>query len=154
MSAVKKSKAVDKDLNYSTEPALAEVEVYLQIFTRPVRFDSIAVADVFASFYPTYADQALAIVHVANDDAKPVEATLRFELPGLLHHPFEEALTLAPGSTQTIQIKAPLDPTVLQRQETMSVQAKIQNAIPTTNQPPLTVPRRDRRPRLLRPSGR
>ena len=118
-------KAVDRDLNYS-EPVAVAVEVYHRPFASPIYFDSLRVEDLFASFYPTYAEDPLGTVRVANESGETVEATFRFALSGLMRHAFEEALTLAPRSSQEIALRAQLDPAILEEQQTRPVQAEIE----------------------------
>ena len=118
-------KAVDQDFNYS-QAATVSLEVFHQPFTSPVRFDSVLVDDIFASFYPTYTEQGLGRVVVVNEHAQAVLATLRFDLPGILRQPFAEELTLAPGSSQRISINGLLDPAVLSLKETRTLRAEIE----------------------------
>ncbi len=118
-------KAVDRDLNYSAPVAVA-LKVYHRPFASPVYFDSLHVEDLFASFYPTYAEQPFGTVRVVNETSQAVEATFRFALPGLMRQPVEEALVLQPRSSQEIALRARLDPAILQIEQTRLVQAELE----------------------------
>lgn len=119
-------KAVDRDLNYSTEPAAVEVEVYLQSFSSPVRLADLQLGDVFASFHGTYAQHPVGSVQVVNDDPEPTEVTLRFSLPELMRRPLEQTLTLASQSSQMVELLPRLDADILQVRDTRTLQAEVE----------------------------
>lgn len=117
--------AVDQDLNYSV-PAQVQLEVYHQSSMAPVRLEGLQVGDVFASFYASYAQRGLGSVQVVNDDLQPAEATLRFYLPPFMGRPFEQRLTLAPQSSQAVELLPHLDADLLQVRDSRTLQAEVE----------------------------
>jgi streptogramin lyase len=117
--------AVDRDLVYSAGPASVSLEVYYQPAFGALALDEVNIDDVFASFYRTYAQRPFGSVRVSNNDPNPVEATLRFYLPGWMRYATEIPLTLAPQSAQTIELTAVLDPVILDLEEPVSARAEI-----------------------------
>ena len=118
-------KAVDRDLNYSEEPARVAVEVYYQPLSSSVRLAEIQVQDLFASFYQAYAQRPVGSVRVDNLDPNPMQATLRFSLPGLMRRPFEQPLELPANSSQYVEFRPILDPAILELEEPTPVQAEV-----------------------------
>lgn len=118
-------KAVDRDLVYSTEPATVAVEVFHQAISSSVHISDVAVQDVFASFYKTYAQRSIGSVQVTNDDASPVDAALSVYLPDLMRRPSEQKVTLAAYSTQEVPLQAVLDEGILELQGAKPFQAEV-----------------------------
>lgn len=117
--------AVDQDLNYSA-PVQVRLEVYHQSFAAPVHLEDMQVEDLFASFYSSYATRPLGSVLVVNDDTAPTEITLRLHLPELMRRPFEQTLTLAPQSSQTVDLLPRLDAEILQARDTRTLQTEVE----------------------------
>ena len=118
--------AVDRDLDYSPEPATLDLEVYTQTFTSPLRLGKITLDDLFVSFYPTYAQEPLGTVEVVNESTEPREITLHCNLPDLLRQPFAEQVLLPPHSSREIALHLALDPAIVQLQGTLSVRAEVE----------------------------
>ena len=127
-------KAVDRDLNYSEQPATVAVEVFYQAIVSPVRLAEVHLQDLFASFYKTYNTQPLGTVQVLNDSPDSVAATLSFFLPDYMRRPSEQPLSLAPNSSQQVEVKALLDEQVLNVKETVPVQAEVSLAVASGDQ--------------------
>ncbi|MBI2502556.1 MAG: hypothetical protein HYW07_04910 [Candidatus Latescibacteria bacterium] len=127
-------KAVDRDLNYSAQPATVAVEVFYQLISSPVRLAEVHLQDLFASFYKTYNTQALGSVQVVNDSPDSVVAILSFFLPDYMRRPSEQPLSLAPQSSQQVEVKALLDEQVLNLKETVPVQAEVSLAVASGEQ--------------------
>ncbi len=119
-------KAIDVDLNYSEQPATAEIEVYYRPMSSSVYVSDIHVQDLFASFYKGYAERPMGSVRVINDDPNPVQATLSFYLPGLMRRPAERQLELEPQSEQRIDLFATLGEELLKIEGTQLVEAEIE----------------------------
>ena len=127
-------KAVDRDLNYSEQPATVAVEVFYQAIVSPVRLAEVHLQDLFASFYKTYNTQPLGTVQVLNDSPDSVAATLSFFLPDYMRRPSEQPLSLAPNSSQQVEVKALLDEQVLNQKATVPVQAEVSLAVASGDQ--------------------
>ena len=119
-------KAVDLTLNYSAEPARVRVAVLPQKFSIPIGLEEVQVGDVFASFYQNHNQQPLGSAKVVNNGDHQAKVKLRFELPGLIHSPFEQTLVLAPQSKQVVELRPHLDIDLLQIQNDRLVQAEIE----------------------------
>ena len=126
--------AVDRDLNYSETPATVAIEVFHQAIVSPVRLAEVHLQDLFASFYKTYNTQPLGTVQVINDSPDSVSATLSFFLPDYMRRPSEQPVSLAPNSTQQVEVKALLDEQVLSQRATVPVQAEVSLAVASGDQ--------------------
>ena len=89
------------------------------------RLSDLQVEDIFASFYPRYARQALGRVRITNDDTTQATAILRFYLSDWQRRPTEQRLVLAPQTTQEVELKALLDPAIVRLEDVLPVQAKV-----------------------------
>jgi transglutaminase-like putative cysteine protease len=118
-------KAVDRDLTYSEEAATVALEVYYQPVQTPFRLAEVRLDDIFASLYPSYAQQPLGSVLIAHDASDSLATTLRFYIPEVMRRPFEQAVHLAPHSTQWVDLRLRLDPDILQTRDAVPLQAEI-----------------------------
>ena len=117
--------AVDRDLNYSEEPATVSVEIFYQPVSSSIRLSELNVQDIFASFYKSYAQQSIGSVLVANDDPNPVEATLGFYIPDRMRRPTEQKILLEPHSSQRVPLYAILDKEILDLKGASPAQAAV-----------------------------
>ncbi len=117
-------KAVDHDLNYS-EPVAVAVNVYPQMVSSSVAIADVALDDVFASFYRSYAEQPFGTVVVANHNQEAVETRLRFFVPGLMRRPLDQSLVLAPQSSQEVLLTAVLEPSMLDIKDDQLLSAEV-----------------------------
>ena len=118
-------KAVDRDLNYSEEPASVSLEVYYQPVSSSIRVAEVNIQDIFASFYKSYAEKPIGSVLVINDDPTQIEATLSFYLPDLMRRPTEQTVILEPNSSQIATLHAILDDGVLDLEGATPAQAEV-----------------------------
>ena len=118
-------KAVDRDLNYSEQPATVDVEVFYQPVTSSIRILDLDVQDIFASFYKTYTERSIGSVRVINDGVVPLEATLRFYIPSHMQRPVEQTVVLEPQSTQMVPLFALFNEEILDIDEAMPAQAEV-----------------------------
>ena len=118
--------AVDRDLNYSEEPASVDIEVFHQPIASSIGLDGIHIQDIFASFYQTYAEHPVGSVRVFNKDPSPLDATLRFYLPELMKRPAEKKLRLAPGFSQRIDLQVTLGEELLAAEGSRLLEAEIE----------------------------
>lgn len=117
-------KALDRDLNYSPEPARVDIDVYYQPMSTSVQISDLQVRDVFASFYASYAD-SIGSVTVTNGDASAVEARLAVYIPGVMSQPTERTLLLAPRASVTVPVSAVFDEGILGLESSRPVQARV-----------------------------
>jgi len=118
-------KAVDRDLNYSEEPATVDIEVYHQPVSSSIRISELNIQDVFASFYKTYVEQSIGSVLVTNDDSTPIEATLNFYIPDHMRRPTEQTLLLEPQSSRVIPLHAILQEEILDLEGAIPAHAEV-----------------------------
>jgi len=118
-------KAVDRDLDYSEEPAALSVEVYYQPVSSSIRISELNVQDVFASFYKTYAEKPIGSALVTNDDPTQIEATLSFYIPDHMSRPTEQTVLLDGRSSQVVSLHAILDKEILDFEGAIPVQAEV-----------------------------
>ena len=119
-------KAVDRDLNYSEEPATVDIEVYHQPVSSSIRISELNIQNVFSSFFKTYAEKPVGSVLVTNDDTTPVEATLSFFIPDHMRRPTEEqTILLEPQSSQVVSLHAILDEEILDLKGATPAQAEV-----------------------------
>jgi len=97
-------KAVDRNLNYSTEAATVEVAVFYQPIASSIGLADIHIQDLYASFYKSYADKPIGSVRVFNKDPHEIEATLSFFVPELMRRPTKQNVRLASESSQRIDL--------------------------------------------------
>ena len=118
-------KAVDRDLNYSEEPATVSIEVYYQPISSSIRISELNIQDIFASFYKTYAEKPIGSVLITNDDPTQIEGTLSFFIPDLMRRPTEKTILLEPQSSQIISLHAFLDEELLDLEGATPAQAEV-----------------------------
>ena len=118
--------AVDRDLNYSEEPASVDIEVFHQPIASSIGLDGIHIQDIFASFYQTYAEHPVGSVRVFNKDPSPLDATLRFYLPELMNRPAEKKLRLDPVSSQRVDLQVTLGEELLAAEGSRLLEAEIE----------------------------
>ena len=118
-------KAVDRDLNYSEEPATVSVEVYFQPVSSSIHISELNIQDVFASFYKTYADKSIGSVLVTNDDLTQIEAKLSFFIPDHMRRPTEKTILLEPQSSQIVSLHAILGKEILDLDGAIPAQAEV-----------------------------
>ena len=118
-------KAVDRDLNYSEEPATVDIEVFYRPVSSSIHISEVNIQDVFASFFKTYAEKPVGTVLVANDDPTPVEATLSFYIPDRMRRPTKQTVLLEPQSSQLVSLYAILDEEILGLEGANPAQAEI-----------------------------
>ena len=118
-------KAIDRDLNYSKEPATLAVEVYYQPVSSSIRISDLNIQDVFASFYKTYAEKPIGSVLATNDDPTQIEATLSFYIPDHMRRPTEQTILLEPQSSQIVSLHAIIDDEILSLEGATPAQAEV-----------------------------
>ncbi|MFC1525838.1 two-component regulator propeller domain-containing protein [Candidatus Latescibacterota bacterium] len=118
-------KAVDRDLNYSTDAATAFLRIYHQPVTSSYRLAAVRVQDVYASFYKTYAERSIGSVQVINDDPNPVQATVSFYIPEVMSRPTEREIELDGGSSRRVEMHAVLDEDLLDLEGSRPIEAEV-----------------------------
>ena len=127
-------KAVDRDLNYTVQPAKVALAVVHRLISSSVLLSELQVSDLFASFYRSYGTQPFGSVRVTNHGGEAASATLRFFIPGRMMRHSKQALTLAPNSSQVVPLTAQLDRTILEVVETETVEAEVSLAFSSGDQ--------------------
>ena len=118
-------KAVDRDLNYSEEPATVSVDVYYQPVSSSIRISEPDIQDVFASFYKIYIEEPVGSVLVINDDPTQIEATLSFYIPDHMSRPTEQTVLLGGQSSQIVSLYAILEKEILDLEGAIPAQAEV-----------------------------
>jgi ligand-binding sensor domain-containing protein len=118
--------AVDRDAVYSAQRARFPLEVYYQPMSSLVSIEKLELADIFASYYKTYAERRVGAVTIVNADPNPVEAKLSYYIPGVMARPTEQTLSLEAHSSRRVELRANLSPEILDLRGDQAVQAQVE----------------------------
>jgi Flp pilus assembly protein TadD len=116
------------DYAYLMPPTLFSTHVLsLSFFSSiaPVKISDLEVADLFASFYKTYANKEIGTVTIRNDYDKELKMTLNVSIPGLTEISTQENFTLGANEKRTFNFRAILAKNILNEREVGFRQAKL-----------------------------
>ena len=107
-------RAIDRDLNYSTQAAKVEFEVIYIPEASSIGLGEVEVEDIYASFYKTYGVRSAGNAQVFNKNERPIDVTLQYYLPELMLRPTVKRFTIPPRSKLIHPFKAHLDNRLLE----------------------------------------
>ncbi len=90
-----------------------------------IRIEKVEARDVYGSLYKTYSREPFGSMQVRNLDDKPITASLKVFVPGLMEVPSSQDVVLRPRATQQVPLTAVFSEQAMRQQGDMPVQVQV-----------------------------